>query len=94
VANPGTEFDPVYGGWNPALVLPDISQLFGIDTRSSGVSELVDPATAAGGLDAAMSLDLGAAEWIRSRRDVSGLGHDAEWIRSRRTVSGSRHVAR
>jgi hypothetical protein len=50
----------VYGGWNPALVLPDILALFGIDTGSSGVGELVDPATAAGGLDAAMSLDLSA----------------------------------
>ncbi|MDT5142304.1 MAG: hypothetical protein QOE52_1466 [Mycobacterium sp.] len=72
VTDARTEFDLVYGGWNPALVLPDISQLFGIDTGSSGVSDLVDPATAAGGLDAAMSLDLGAAEWLRSRRTVGG----------------------
>jgi hypothetical protein len=60
LTDPGTEFVPVYGGWNPALVLPDILALFGIDTGSSGVGELVDPATAAGGLDAAMSLDLSA----------------------------------
>jgi len=26
VTDPGAEFDPVYGGWNPALVLPDIVQ--------------------------------------------------------------------
>ncbi|HEY1842159.1 MAG TPA: hypothetical protein VGG53_18415 [Mycobacterium sp.] len=44
LADPESGFAPVYGGWNPALVLPDILQLFGIDTGSSGVSELVDPA--------------------------------------------------
>ena len=59
VTEPGTAFDPVYGGWNPALVLPDILQLFGIDAGSSGVSQLVDPAAAATGFDAAMSVDLG-----------------------------------
>jgi hypothetical protein len=58
VTDPGSEFDAVYGGWNPALVLPDILQLFGIDTGASGVSDLVDPATAVGGLDGAMSVDL------------------------------------
>jgi hypothetical protein len=47
VTEPGTAFDPVYGGLNPALVLPDILQLFGID-----------PAAAATGFDAAMSVDL------------------------------------
>jgi hypothetical protein len=41
------------------LVLPDILQLFGIDAGSSGVSQLVDPAAAATGFDAAMSVDLG-----------------------------------
>lgn len=60
VTNPGTEFAPVYGGWNPALVLPDILQLFGIDAGSSGIGELVDPAAASGGFDAAVGLDLGA----------------------------------
>ena len=61
VTNPGTEFDPVYGGWNPALVLPDILQLFGIDAGSSGIGELVDPAVQpSGGFDAAVGLDLGA----------------------------------
>jgi hypothetical protein len=45
INEPGSAFEPVYGGWNPALVLPGILDLFGIDTGSSGVSELVDPAS-------------------------------------------------
>ncbi|MGB9252940.1 MAG: hypothetical protein WCC28_24880 [Mycobacterium sp.] len=40
-----------YGGWNAALVLPGILELFGIDTGPSGVSALADPAS--------MPLDLG-----------------------------------
>jgi hypothetical protein len=62
ITDPGTEFDPVYGGWNPALVLPDILQLFGIGAGASDVSQLIDPAAATDGLDAAMaatSMDLG-----------------------------------
>jgi hypothetical protein len=60
INEPGSAFEPVYGGWNPASVLPDILALFGIDTGSSGVSELVDPGAAADGIDAAMSLDWSA----------------------------------
>ena len=31
INEPGPAFDPVYGGWNPALVWPDLLQLFGVD---------------------------------------------------------------
>jgi hypothetical protein len=60
VTEPGTVFEPVYGGYNPALILPDILQLLGIGAGPSDVSQLVDPAAAATGFDAAMSADLGA----------------------------------
>jgi hypothetical protein len=60
VTDPGSEFETIYGGYNPALVLPGILDLFGIDTGSSGVSELVDPVAVADGLDAAWTADLSA----------------------------------
>jgi hypothetical protein len=65
VNDPTGGFDPVYGGWNPALVWPDILQLFGIDTGSSGLGELADPAVdaidgAAGAIDGAWAADLTA----------------------------------
>jgi hypothetical protein len=58
VTEPGNAFDPVYGGYNPALILPDILQLFGIGAGSADVSPMVDPAAVADGFDAAMSADL------------------------------------
>ncbi len=57
VTEPGTAFDPVYGGYNPALILPDILQLLGIGAAPSAISQLVDPAIAASGFDVAMSMD-------------------------------------
>jgi hypothetical protein len=68
INEPGSAFDPVYGGWNPALVLPGILDLFGIGTGSSVVSELVDPAS-----PAAMSLDLGE---LFSGFDPTGMSAD------------------
>jgi hypothetical protein len=59
VTEPGSEFEPVYGGYNPALVLPDILQLFGIGEQTSDVGQLVDPGAVAG-FDAAWSTDLSA----------------------------------
>jgi len=59
VTEPGSEFEPVYGGYNPALVLPDILQLFGIGEQASDVGQLVDPGAVAG-FDAAWSTDLSA----------------------------------
>jgi hypothetical protein len=56
VTDPGSAFDPVYGGYNPALILPDILQLFGIGASSADVGQLVDPAT----FDPAVTLDLSA----------------------------------
>jgi hypothetical protein len=64
INEPGTPFEPVYGGWNPALVLPGILDLFGIGDEASDVSQVVDPtafdlSALFGGFDPA-SLDLGA----------------------------------
>jgi hypothetical protein len=79
INEPGSAFEPVYGGWNPALVLPGILDLFGIDTGSSGVSELVDPASLDlsalfSGFDpASMSLDLGE---LFSGFDPTGMSAD------------------
>ena len=66
INEPGSAFESVYGGWNPALVLPGILDLFGIDTGSTGVSELVDPA----------SLDLSAlfGAFDLGSLDLSALG--------------------
>jgi hypothetical protein len=66
VTDPGTAFDPVYGGYNPALILPDLLQLFGTDAAPVDLSQLVDPgelsmdlSTLLGGFDpAAVSTDL------------------------------------
>jgi hypothetical protein len=61
------------------LVLPGILDLFGIDTGSSGVSELVDPASLDlsalfSGFDpASMSLDLGE---LFSGFDPTGMSAD------------------
>lgn len=44
VTEPGTAFDPVYGGLNPALVLPDILQLFGIDAGRPASANWSTPA--------------------------------------------------
>ena len=79
VTDPSTEFNPIYGGLNPALVWPDLLQLVGVDTGSSAVGELVDPAAAVGGLDTAWTADLSAlfggvdpAEMSDSLSDVLG----------------------
>jgi hypothetical protein len=65
INEPGSAFEPVYGGWNPALVLPGILDLLGIDTGSSGVSELVDPA--------ALDLSALSAGFDPSSFDLSAL---------------------
>jgi hypothetical protein len=46
INDPSVGFDPVYGGWNPALVWPGILDLFGLGEQSSDVGQLVDPAAA------------------------------------------------
>ncbi len=71
VTDPGTEFDPVYGGYNPALVWPDILQLFGVDTGSSGVGELVDPAAWTADLSALLG-GLDPAETSENLSDLLG----------------------
>jgi hypothetical protein len=70
VNDPTGGFDPVYGGWNPALVWPDILQLFGVDTGSSGLGELADPAV--GAIDGAFAADLSAtsAEFSENLSDL------------------------
>jgi hypothetical protein len=44
INDPSTGFEPVYGGWNPALVWPGILELFGLGEQSPDVGQLVDPA--------------------------------------------------
>jgi hypothetical protein len=61
VTDPGTAFEPVYGGYNPALILPDILGLFGIEAGQVDVSQLVDPGALTSGFDAAMTSDLGTS---------------------------------
>jgi hypothetical protein len=59
VTDPGTAFDPVYGGYNPALILPDILQLFGAEAGQVDLGQLADPGALTSGFDAAMATDLG-----------------------------------
>jgi hypothetical protein len=60
VTDPGGEFEPVYGGYQPALVWSDILQLFASGVGTPEVGELVDPAAPMGGVDVAWSADLSA----------------------------------
>jgi hypothetical protein len=45
VNDPGSEFEPVYGGWNPALVWPGLLELFGVSDETSEIGQMFDPAT-------------------------------------------------
>src|SRR6202000_1856664 len=45
VNNPGSEFEPVYGGWNPALVWPGLLELFGVSDEVSEIGQVFDPST-------------------------------------------------
>jgi hypothetical protein len=48
--------------YNPALILPDILQLFGIEAGQVDLGQLVDPDALTSGFDAAMTADLGG--WL------------------------------
>ena len=57
INNPGSEFEPIYGGWNPALVWPGLLELFGVRDEASEIGQVFDSATfdlgaISGGFDA------------------------------------------
>ena len=39
INNPGSEFEPIYGGWNPALVWPGLLELFGVRDEASEIGQ-------------------------------------------------------
>jgi hypothetical protein len=45
INNPGSEFEPIYGGWNPALVWPGLLELFGVSDEASEIGQVFDSAT-------------------------------------------------